>query len=149
MLDLINHPSKLISTTNFPEITVTVLSIRHSWQCYAGRFYCEIWSVGSFAGKSTCLAMVNKCWFRGTYRRRKKIKEAGLAGKQAQTHADTSPRYWKGPQANRERTKVANERGCRWGALCGLKEDGANGLAPRGFTATHPFLHKVVVSNFI
>ena len=30
------------------------------------------------------------------------------------------------------------------GALCGLKEDGANGLAPRGCTAIHPFLHKVV-----
>jgi len=56
--------------------------------------------------------MVNKYWFRGTYRRRKKIKEAGLAGKQAQTDADTSPRYWKGTQANRDRTKVANERGC-------------------------------------
>ena len=28
MLNLINHPSKLISTTNFPEITVTILSNR-------------------------------------------------------------------------------------------------------------------------
>lgn len=130
-------PSDLFSTLKWP-------SIRHSWQGNAGRFYCEIWRVGSFAGKSTCLAMVNKCWFRGTYRRRKKIKDAGLEREQAQIDADPASWYWKNNQENNPGTKAAevwmpikrftwDER--NWGVW--MNHQG-------GGTLPHPNLHRVV-----